>query len=231
MRRTLILLSLLLTAVLLAGTVRALLVTQYVVTATDAPDLLPGDRVLVNRVAYGLRLPGDRWWGLRRLGNGRAEEGDYIAFYDPQGYGPEDRRPVRVGQVLAAPGDTLWLDPARRSLLTARTTTDARPVPIPAAGTLVDVTPWTARLLWRTLRQHEHRPAVLVGDTALRLGGRLLRRVRVRQDYYWTEGSAQAGLVPASSLVGRAFCVSYSLDPAQPFGRRWRSDRCLSLLP
>ena len=104
-------------------------------------------------------------------------------------------------------------------------------MPIPAAGTLVDVTPWTARLLWRTLRQHEHRPAVLVGDTALRLGGRLLRRVRVRQDYYWTEGSAQAGLVPASSLVGRAFCVSYSLDPAQPFGRRWRSDRCLSLLP
>ena len=100
MRRTLILLSLLLTAVLLAGTVRALLVTQYVVMATDAPDLLPGDRVLVNRVAYGLRLPGDRWWGPRRLGNGRAEEGDYIAFYDPQGYGPEDRRPVRVGQVL-----------------------------------------------------------------------------------------------------------------------------------
>ena len=130
------------------------------------------------------------------------------------------------------------------TLLVAALHDDARDPRVQAGAVLIEMIHWSTlvhddvideayvrRGQWTPGTLLRSKSAVLVGDTALRLGGRLLRRVRVRQDYYWTEGSAQAGLVPASSLVGRAFCVSYSLDPAQPFGRRWRSDRCLSLLP
>ncbi len=230
MRRTLAILSLLLTAVLLAAVVRMFFVTQYTVTSAGTPGLMPGDRVLVGRLAYGLRLPGDRWWGACRWGHGTVRKGDYSAFYDPAAYGPEDRRAVRVGQIVAVPGDTLWVDPVRRGLLPGRTTTDARPIPVPGAGTTVNVTPWNARLLWNTLRRHEGLHVVLVADTALRFDGRLLRGVRFSQDYYWADGSEAYGFVPASSLVGRVFCVSYSFDPNQPFGRSWRRDRCFLLI-
>lgn len=225
MRRTLTILSLLLTALLLAVVVRCLFVTQYRVTDTDGDALRAGDRVLVNRMAYGWRVPGERWWGYSRVGSGQPVRGEYVAFYDPSLYGPADRRPVRVGRVVAVPGDTLWFDVRRCTLLPGRTTTDARPIPVPGAGSRVGVTAWNARLLWNTLRRHESLHVVLVSDSALRFDGHRLDSVGFRQDYYWLSGSLGYGLVPASALVGRAFCVSYSLNDSLHVGRRFRTDR------
>ncbi len=87
------------------------------------------------------------------------------------------------------------------------------------------MTAWNARLLWNTLRRHEGLHVVLVNDTALRFDGRMLKSVRFQQDYFWASGSLNYGLVPASALVGRAFCVSYSLDDSLRLGHRLRRDR------
>ena len=80
MRRTLTILSLLLTALLLAVVARCLFVTQYRVTDTDGDALRAGDRVLVNRMAYGWRVPGERWWGYCRVGSGQPARGEYVAM-------------------------------------------------------------------------------------------------------------------------------------------------------
>ena len=59
----------------------------------------------------------------------------------------------------------------------------------------------------------------------MRFDGHRLDSVCFRQDYYWLSGSLGYGLVPASALVGRAFCVSYSLNDSLHVGRRFRTDR------
>jgi signal peptidase I len=62
------------------------------------PTLLPGDRILLNKLAYGLRLPGtDRWllrWGAPR-------RGDVVVLLMPG-----DGRSL-VKRVVGGPGDTL----------------------------------------------------------------------------------------------------------------------------
>lgn len=198
-----------------------LFVAQYALpVGLSGAALLPGDRVLVNRLAYG-----------GPFGSGDSRErpaaGDIIAFEHPfSASGTISAGTVCMERCTALPGDTLWLDFRRRLVLPYRTATDALPFVIPGKGQSVDVTPWNASLLCDLLRRHEQNRVELRGDTALLLGGSLLRRVYVTQNYYWVDGSeSRYGLVPASRLRGRVFCVSYSVDPDQPFYRALRPGR------
>lgn len=211
----------LLAAVAATVAVQKLLVAQYALPAgLRGEELLPGDRVLVNRLAYA-RLP----W--RSEAGRQPKRGDVVAFGHPfAGVGGIGKGTACTERCTALPGDTVWVDPKRRRVLPARTTADARPVAVPGKGRPVEVTPWNARLLFNALRLHEACRVELRGDTAIWLDKRPLRRAYVTQDYYWVEGSeSQYGLVPASLLIGRVFCVSYSVDPAQPFYRALRTGR------
>ncbi len=225
MRRTLFFLSLLLTALLLVVLVRGLFVTQYRVADSDGGDLLAGDRVLVNRMAYGWRIPGAPWWGYTRLGSGQPSRGDYVAVYDSFSDGSDSGQPVRVTRVRALPGDTLWFDARRRVLSATRPAGEAFPQPVSPAGSRVKVTPWNARLLWEALCRYEGSHAVLEGDTVIRLDGKRVASIRFPQSYYWVEGVSGYGLVPHSALVGRAFCISYSIDDRSEARPRWRMNR------
>lgn len=68
------------------------------------PELMRGDRVLVNRWSYGLRTGGEG--GLFRYGRicrSRVRKGDLVAFDSP-----DDSRPgVLVCRCVAGPGDTV----------------------------------------------------------------------------------------------------------------------------
>ena len=69
-----------------------------------SPTFLPGDRVLVNRWSYGLRVAGSRLFGYGRLWRQKVERGDLVAFEHPQ-----------TGEMLLCrckglPGDTLQTD-------------------------------------------------------------------------------------------------------------------------
>lgn len=224
MRRTLFFLSLLLTALLLVVAVRGLFVTQYRV-ADSGGGLCAGDRVLVNRLAYGLRVPGGLCGGRSHLGGRGAARGDYVAFLSPI---PGDRNgghPVCVARVLAVPGDTLWFDAARRVLLAASPDGSASPQPVPTAGSRVEVMPWNARWLWGILARNEGGRTVLVGDSMLVLDGRKIVSVRFSQPYYWVGDGAGGFLVPHAALLGRAFGISYSIDGGAGGHPRWRMDR------
>ena len=76
-----------------------------------------GDRVLVNRWSYGLRVGGDD--GLisyRRIGRSQMELGDLVAFENPQ-----NTSQVLICRCKALPGDTIEVDgqtmviPARKN--------------------------------------------------------------------------------------------------------------------
>jgi signal peptidase I len=67
------------------------------------PTLLPGDRLLLNKLAYGLRLPGTTRWLLRW---GAPRRGEVVVLLMPG-----DGRSL-VKRVVGVPGDTLEVDGA-----------------------------------------------------------------------------------------------------------------------
>ena len=91
--------------------VRAFLLTQVEVSV-DRPDLglLAGDRLLVNRVSYGLRLPFARPAGSLRWGKSLPARGEMVVFDYPAGSGH-----WQVERTSALAGDTLWQGAGRRS--------------------------------------------------------------------------------------------------------------------
>lgn len=232
-RRSILALLLSLAAALLAVVIlRSLVLSQFrVTTEGNSPTLEQGDRVLVSRTYYGLRLPGEGLWGYHRWGMRYPRPGEWMVFYDPSDRRtPESRCRVCIARCEAAPGDTVWIDPVRHRVMPWQTTTSAQPLRIPHAGSRIKVTPVNARLLWNAMRLHEHCRVVLLNDTALRFDGRRLEYAFFSQPYYWAfapDGydSSCFGLVPHTSLIGRALCTSYSLDARQPLWRRLRANR------
>lgn len=85
MRGTLKFLLALLVALVLMLTFRALVFTVITVEGRGLePTFLPGDRLLVNRWAYGLRAGDGRFFPYGRLGRSAVERGDIIVFEDPR---------------------------------------------------------------------------------------------------------------------------------------------------
>jgi signal peptidase I len=65
------------------------------------PTLNPGDRLVVNKLAYGLRLP----FSHRALGAQLPQRGDLIVFPNPdRGHGPDEPASI-VKRVIGLPGD------------------------------------------------------------------------------------------------------------------------------
>ena len=79
------------------------------------PVFLPGDRVAVNKTAYGLRLWPMSRLGYVRWGECRPGRGEWMAFNNPAADSDSacaDQGPVFVGFCYAVPGDSLWVDTA-----------------------------------------------------------------------------------------------------------------------
>jgi signal peptidase I len=88
-------------AVIVAVGVRALALESYrIPSGSMAPTLLPGDHVLVSKLAYGLRVP----FAGTRVGGGAPRRGDVVVFESPR----EPGRDV-VKRVVGVPGDVIEL--------------------------------------------------------------------------------------------------------------------------
>lgn len=87
-------------AVFLAVLVRLFAIEAFQIpSGSMVPTLLPGDQLLVSRLAYGLRVP---FGGPVILSGPAPERGDVIVFRDPA-----DRERVVVKRVAAIAGDVL----------------------------------------------------------------------------------------------------------------------------
>jgi signal peptidase I len=99
-RESLALLATVSSAAGLAFVVRASAIeTQLVGSASMLPSLFAGDRIAVDKRAYGVKLPG---W-TRRFGSHAPERGDVIVFRSPL----ETGAPTLVKRVIGLPGDKI----------------------------------------------------------------------------------------------------------------------------
>ena len=221
------------TTILAVWLIWSLVIFQILITSSnEQPSLQAGDRVLVNRCSFGLRLPCEPLFGYHRFGTVLPQRGDRIAFNDPissEKYISE--RPLCIGTCAAIPGDTVWLRWKPYNSKTEK----SYPFVVPGKDKPVNVSPWNMTLLANALHAYEHKNVCWDCDSLLVIDGMPASKVQFKEDYLWilNDRYAQAydsrlfGLLPASHLVGKLICISYSKDSAQPFYKGYRHHRFL----
>lgn len=74
--------------------------------------LYRGERILVNKWSYGLRLPFMSLWGYQRWADKSVHKDDILVFNNPANLSQAtiDQREVFISRCLGIPGDTLLVD-------------------------------------------------------------------------------------------------------------------------
>lgn len=113
MRRLIYIVLLLAVTALLVLLLRGCAITSCLIPSTGMENTLrKGERILVNKWSYGLRLPGMAWWGYRRWRERPVGRGDVVVFNNPANRQERviSRRETFIGRCIGLPGDTLWVD-------------------------------------------------------------------------------------------------------------------------
>ncbi len=178
------------------------------------PSILAGDRIVVDKLAYDLRLP---FTDLRILRWSSPRRGDVVIFDNPQ-----DGR-LFVKRVVAVPGDTVEL---RRNRLIVNGE-PAKYTPLTAAeiGELTIESPERYRFFRESL----------LGDTRVVMvrrgapgGHGRLPAVRVPAGAYWMMGdnrdnssdSRVIGAIDREAIYGRAHGIAFSVDYERSYAPR-----------
>ena len=182
---------------------------NHVPSGSMRPTLLIGDRVVVNKMAFDLRVP---FTFIRLSQHSNPERGDIITFEGPGG------GKLLIKRVIGVPGDRVQL---RRNRLyingiaadyRALTDAEIEPLQLPDAddfGIYVETILGHSRIVL-----HEHRPG------NFDVGYSTYGPVSVPEGKYLVLGdnrdnsgdTRQIGLVPRESILGRAHSVAFSLD-------------------
>jgi len=195
---------------------------MYVPSGSMNPTIVEGDRILVDKAAYGLRVP----FTTIRLTQGEEPQRGDIAIFPS----PEDGT-VLVKRVIGLPGDTVEM--RDEQLLINGHASSYVPLSPEADADLPAATRHQDRLyLTEDLPERPHAIMLLPARAMPRSFGPVV----VPDGQYLMLGDSRdnskdsrfIGFVPRDSLVGRAHRVLYSLD-----SERWyrpRGDRLLTAL-
>ncbi len=190
---------------------------MYVPSGSMNPTIVEGDRILVDKAAYGLRIP----FTTTRLTRGSDPQRGDIAIFSS----PEDGTTL-VKRIVGLPGDTVEM--RNDVLLINGVATDYDPTFAAADKDLPGATRREDHhYLIEKLEGRPHAIMKLPQHLAMRSFGPMA----VPQGYYLALGDSRdnskdsryIGFVPRESIVGRAFKVAWSLD-----AERWyrpRADR------
>lgn len=95
----------------------------YIPSSGMENSLYRGDQIIINKWAYGLRLPFMTLWGYQRINDRPLQKNDIVVFNNPRprsSWIPADRREVFISRCMGLPGDTLMISP-QHSLICPKT--------------------------------------------------------------------------------------------------------------
>jgi len=179
---------------------------NFVPSGSMEPTILPGEVVLINKLAYDLRIP-FTWERLARWGN--PARGDVVVCFAPDDGTRLVKRVVGLpGDILELRHETVWVN--------------GRPLAYQAAPReLSRLLPESERpgalFATETLGNHQHAVMVLPARGALRDFGPL----QIPPDAYFVMGdnrdnsrdSRYFGFVPRREIIGAVGAVALSFDP------------------
>ncbi|HUU85475.1 MAG TPA: signal peptidase I [Phycisphaerae bacterium] len=183
-------------------------------TGSMKPTIVEGDRILVNKLAYGLRLPFTEQWLLQWS---QPQRGDVVVCFSPAN---GDRL---VKRVIGLPGDRIEL--RRNGLLINGRPAGYGPLDTDAIDQIEPGQRPTHRFAAETLDGRTHPMMTTPALPATRSFG----PVTVPPDSYFVMGdnrdnsrdSRSFGCVPRGDIVGRSGAVVLSLDPDRYYRPRW----------
>jgi signal peptidase I len=195
---------------------------MYVPSGSMNPTIVEGDRILVDKQAYGLRVP----FTTTRVTKGSdPQRGDIVIFASPKD------GITLVKRIVGLPGETVEMRDER--LLINGAEVDYSPAPDVADADLPQATrAQDHRYAAEKLGERSHPIMVLPQRAAMRSFGPTI--VPAGQYLFLgdsrdnSEDSRFIGFASRDSIVGRAFRVAYSLDADHWF--RPRGDRFLAPL-
>jgi signal peptidase I len=184
-------------------------------TGSMNPTILEGDRLLVNKHVYGLRLP---WTHVRLTSGADPVVGDIIVFDSPV-----DGTSL-VKRVVAAPGDVVAMDEAGLIVNGHR----AQYTSVDDAARLNGLLAETAARRPQVLREGGLGPDHDILLLPIPNPHGVFEPVQVPEDMYFVLGdnrnnsadSRYIGFVPRRNIVGRATRVVFSLNPDRYFAPR-----------
>jgi signal peptidase I len=183
-------------------------------TGSMNPTIIEGDRVLVNKLAYDLKLP----FTTRHLAQwNNPRRGDVVVFYSPA----DNVRLVK--RVVGLPGDTLWMTDNR--LVVNGIPVDYKPMsPDPFRAEFGDKI--NARQFFEeALPGRDHTVMFIPGAGSMKSFGRII----VPRGSYFMMGdnrdnsadSRYIGFVSRDRVVGRVSRVAFSLNYDHHHLPRW----------
>lgn len=92
---------------------RGCVATSYLIPSSGMENsLYQGERILVDKWSYGLRLPFMKLWGYHRWADRAVQKEDILVFNNPANLSEPviDRREVFISRCIGTPGDTLLID-------------------------------------------------------------------------------------------------------------------------
>jgi signal peptidase I len=177
-------------------------------TGSMNPTIIEGDRVLVDKHVYGLRIP----WTLARVTDGRDPQRGEIVVFDS----PEDGTSL-VKRVIGVPGDVIAIDELGLSINGVHA--DYQPGdPRRIATLLSDTRAWNPDL-WQESGVLPAHQVMRIPAAAGRSPG--FGPVQVPEGHYFMLGDSRdnsrdsryIGFVPRDNIVGRASGVAISFNP------------------
>lgn len=180
-------------------------------TGSMKPTILEGDRIVVNKLAYDLKMPFTTW-RLARWGAPRP--GDIVILLSPRDGTRLVKRVVGVG------GDRIAMRDDHLEV-------NGRPVRTEVMGTVGGAGdgPRERLLVMETLGQRRHAIMITPELPAMRT----FAPVTVPPDHVFVMGdnrdesgdSRYFGAVPVSAVTGRVTAVAASVDPGRHYLPRW----------
>lgn len=99
--------------ILIVVLLRSCVATSYLIPSSGMENsLYRGERILVNKWSYGLRLPFMSLWGYHRWTDKPVRKDDILVFNNPANLSQAaiDQREIFISRCLGVPGDTLLVD-------------------------------------------------------------------------------------------------------------------------
>lgn len=113
MRRGVKVATVIVVAILVVVLLRNCVATSYSIPSSGMENtLFKGERIIVNKWSYGLRLPFMHWWGYHRWGNTSLQSDEVVVFNNPGNQSEEriEKREVFIGRCIGLPGDSILVD-------------------------------------------------------------------------------------------------------------------------